>query len=151
MIKQKLQQDQFTAMKSADKDKVTVLRYILAQIQNKEIEKKANLTDEETIVVLRRFVKELNESIEAFTKGNRADLVAGTKKQLEIITPYLPAEITNDELKKEIQKIVDQNKEIQQNNLPAGRQAPKQLIGICVKALKSKAEPGRIIKILKSL
>ncbi len=144
MIKQKLQQDQFTAMKSADKDKVTVLRYILAQIQNKEIEKKADLTDEETVVVLRKFVKELNESIDAFTKGNRNDLVAGTKKQLEIITPYLPAEISDEELKKEIQKVVDQNKEIQQNN-------PKALMGICVKALKSKAEPGRIIKILQSL
>jgi len=144
MIKQKLQQDQFAAMKSADKDKVTVLRYILAQIQNKEIEKKADLTDDETVTALRKFVKELNESIEAFTKGNRADLVAGTKKQLEIITPYLPAEISDEELKKEIQKVVDQNKEIQQSN-------PKALMGICVKALKSKAEPGRIVKILQSL
>lgn len=151
MIKQKLQQDQFAAMKSADKDKVTVLRYILAQIQNKEIEKKADLTDEETVVVLRRFVKELNESIEAFTKGSRADLVTGTKKQLEIITPYLPAEISDEELKKEVQKVVEQNKEVQQNNLPAGRRAQKQLIGICVKALKSKAEPGRIVKMLQSL
>ena len=131
-------------MKSADKDKVTVLRYILAQIQNKEIEKKADLTDDETVTALRKFVKELNESIEAFTKGNRADLVAGTKKQLEIITPYLPAEISDEELKKEIQKVVDQNKEIQQSN-------PKALMGICVKALKSKAEPGRIVKILQSL
>lgn len=144
MIKQKLQQDQFAAMKSAHKDKVTVLRYILAQIKNKEIEKKADLTDEETVLVLRKYVKELNESIEAFTKGNRNDLVEGTKKQLDIITPYLPAEISDEDLKREVQKVVEANKQIQETN-------PKALMGICVKALKSKAEPGRIIKILQSL
>ncbi len=144
MIKQKLTQDQISALKAGDKEKVTSLRYILAQIQNKEIEKKGQLTDEEITHVLRKIAKELKESLEAFEKGGRADLIASTKKQLDLVSLYLPQEISDEELKKEVKKIINQNQELYQKN-------PKALIGVAIRELKDKAEPSRIVKILQSM
>lgn len=143
MLRQKLQDDQIIALKSGDKTKLEILRFILAQIYNKEIEKKADLNDEETVTVLKKIAKELKESIDAFEKGGRKDLIDGSKKQLEIISVYLPAEISDAELKKEVEKIIKNNQSVFDKN-------QKAIIGICMKQLKSKADPGRIMKFLSS-
>lgn len=148
MLRQKLQNDQLASLKSRDKEKLNALRYILAQIKNKEIDKNpphgGELTDEETTVVLKKIAKELNESIEAFQKGRREDLVAGSKKQLKILSSYLPAEISDENLKKEVQKIISKNQELYNKN-------PKAFIGVCIGKLKAKADPSRILSMLQSV
>jgi uncharacterized protein YqeY len=142
MLRQKLQDDQISALKTGDKTKLNVLRFILAQIKNKEIDKKSDLNDDEVLVVLRKVIKELKESVEAFEKGGRKDLLEDNKKQLEIASVYLPAEISDETLKQEIEKVIKQNQAVFDNN-------QKAIIGICMKELKSKADPGRIMKILQ--
>ncbi|MFA6533027.1 MAG: GatB/YqeY domain-containing protein [Patescibacteria group bacterium] len=144
MLRQKLQDDQLTALKAGEKTKLGVLRFILAQIKNKEIDKKSFLTDEETLLVLRKVIKELKESVEAFEKGGRIELADDNKKQLEIASVYLPAEISDEQLKTEIEKTIKENQAIFDNN-------QKAIIGICMKQLKSKADPGRIMKTLQSI
>jgi uncharacterized protein len=144
MIKQKIQADQIQALKAKDQTKLTTLRFILSQIQNKEIIKKSDLNDEETVDVLRKVVSELNESIAAFEKGNRPDLLADSQKQLIIVLTYLPPEISDDDLKKEIEKLIAQNNELYQKN-------PKMIIGLCMKELKGKAGSARIMTILNSI
>ena len=144
MIRQKLQDDQIAALKAGDKTKLGVLRFILAQIKNKEIDKKSELNDEETISVLRKVIKELKESVEAFEKGGRKELAEDSKKQLDFASFYLPAEISDEELKKEIEMVIQENQTVFDNN-------QKAIIGICMKNLKSKADPGRIMKTLQSI
>ncbi len=143
MLRKKLQEDQLTALKSGDKSKLEVLRFVISEVKNREIEKKSELNDEETIVVLKKFAKELKESIEAFEKGGRSDLVEGSKKQLTIISEYLPKEISDEELKREIEKIITENKAVYDQN-------PKAIIGICMKQLKTKADPSRIMKMISA-
>ncbi|EKE13765.1 MAG: GatB/YqeY [uncultured bacterium] len=144
MLRQKLQDDSLAALKAGDKTKLSVLRYILAQIKNKEIDKKSELNDEETMVVLRKVIKELKESVEAFEKGGRKELADDSKKQLEFASVYLPSEISDEELKAEIEKTIKENQAVFDNN-------QKAIIGICMKQLKSKADPGRIMKTLQSI
>lgn len=141
MLTQKLQDDQIHALKSGEKDKLSVLRYILAQIQNKKIEKQADLSDEDVIVILKKIAKELKESIDAFEKGGRKDLVSEYKKQLDILNPYLPKEMSDEELTKSIDELIEKNKDIYEKN-------PKAIIGICMKLLRSKADSSRIMAIL---
>jgi len=147
MLRQKLQDDQIVALKSGDKTKLEILRFILAQIKNKEIDKNppagGELNDEETLVVIKKVTKELKESIEAFEKGGRKDLSDDSKKQLEIISVYLPAEISDEELHGEIEKVIKENQAVFDKN-------KKSIIGICMKQLKSKADRGRIMKVLSS-
>ena len=142
MLRQKLQDDQIAALKTGDKTKLGVLRFILAQIKNKEIDKKSELNDEETMTVLRKVIKELKESVEAFEKGGRKELAEDSKKQLDFASFYLPAEISDEELKKEIEVVIKENQAVFDNN-------QKAIIGICMKELKSKVDPGRIMKILQ--
>lgn len=143
MLRQKLQDDSILALKAGDKTKLNVLRFILAQVKNKEIDKQSELNDEETMVVLRKVIKELKESVEAFEKGGRIELLEDSKKQLEIALVYLPAEIGDDELKKEIERVIKENQAVFDNN-------QKVIIGLCMKELKSKADPGRIMKTLQT-
>ena len=147
MLRQKLQDDSLAALKSKDTARLSILRFIIAQIKNKEIDKNppagGELNDEEIVAVLKKIAKELNESITAFEKGNRGDLVTENKKQLQIVSQYLPEEISDEELKKEIDKIIADNK-------AAFDQNPKAIIGIAMKLLKSKADPQRIMKVINA-
>jgi len=143
MLRQKLQDDSILALKAGNKTRLSVLRFILAQVKNKEIDKQSELNDEETMVVLRKVIKELKESVEAFEKGGRIELLEDSKKQLEIALVYLPAEIGDDELKKEIERVIKENQAVFDNN-------QKVIIGLCMKELKSKADPGRIMKTLQA-
>lgn len=144
MLRQKIVADQIQALKNHDQEKLSTLRYILAQIKNKEIDEKSDLNDQEVISILRKISKELNESIEAFKKGGRDDLISGSQKQLQLVLTYLPKEMSDEELKKEIEKVIAQNQDIYNKN-------PKAIIGVCVGKLKSKAESSRIVRLLQSI
>lgn len=144
MIKQQLQADQIVAMKAKDVEKLQTLRYILAQIKNIEIDKRIELSEEEVVNVLRKEVKKLQDSIDSFKSANREDLAKEYEFQKNIISEYLPVEISDEELKAEVQKIIDANKELFEKS-------PNALIGICVKELKSKADSSRISATVRSL
>jgi uncharacterized protein YqeY len=144
MIKQKIQENIIKALKSKDEKTLSVLRYLSSQIKNWEIDKKKELVDEEVVQLIRKQIKDLKEAAAMFQKGGREDLVSQNKEQIRILSIYLPEELSDEELQGEIKKIIEENKELYQQN-------PKALIGICVKTLKSKADPKRIIKILNTL
>lgn len=149
MLSQKLQADQLTALKSGDKEKLETLRFTISRIKNQEIEKREELTDDETVAVLKKIVRELHESLDAAEKGQRNDLIDKSKKQIDILAPYLPEEISDEELKKTVEEIIERNKHLFRTDLPAGRQDKKAIIGICMKELRSKADPARIMTVLQ--
>ena len=130
-------------MKTGDQARLNILRYILAKIQNQEIAKQKELTDEEVITVLQKQVKELKESLQAAEKAGRQELVVQSKSELKIVSAYLPQQFSDEQLKKEVEKIIAQNQELYQKN-------PKAIIGICVKQLKSRTDTQKIINIINS-
>lgn len=142
MIKHKLQADMIIAMKAHEQKKVVAIRYILSVIQKKEIDAQKELTDEESVTVLQKVNKELKESLEAFTKGNRTDLVQDTQAQIDIVAAYLPAQISDEVLEEQVAQLLNDNAVARAAN-------PKTIIGIVMKALRSTAEPGRIMTALK--
>ena len=142
MLKQKLQVDRDVAMKAKDQERLTTIRYILAQITNREIDKHSDLTDAEIIDLLRKEVKKLDESITAFKTGGRNDLVAEYEAQKSIITSYLPKELSDEELKAKVQEIISKNQELYDKN-------PNALIGICIKELSAQAASSRIAAMVR--
>ena len=100
-LHEKIEQDLVAAMKAKEADKLSTLRMVKAALSNSAIEKKTDrLSDPEVIDVIHRQAKQRNESIESFQKAGRADLVAKEKKELEVLSAYLPAQMTDDELRK---------------------------------------------------
>lgn len=144
MLKTKLQADQITALKARDQLRLDTIRYIVSQIKNKEISAQKELVEEEVITILQKIKKEFHESIDSFTKGGRKDLVDEYQKQLDVLLAYLPAEVSDEQLKKEVQSLVEKNKALFQ-------QKPQALIGICIKELKNKADPARIMQTLSKI
>jgi uncharacterized protein YqeY len=144
MLYEQLQAEQITALKSKDTLKLQTIRGIIALIKNKEIEKKAPLSEDEVLSVIKKTKKELLESIESFNKGGRADLTEESQKQLAIVNAYLPPEMSDEELQKAVSLLKEQNKEAIAKN-------PKAIIGICMKELKSKAESSRILAALQKV
>jgi uncharacterized protein YqeY len=130
MLRQQLQEEQIAALKAGEKEKLNALRYIVSQIKYKEIEKQSELGEEEVVSIIRKQIKELNESIEMAQKQNRPDLVEENQRQVE--------------LEAEVQKLVESNKDAIDKNAKA-------IIGIAMGTLKSKADPSRIQATLRKL
>lgn len=92
------------AMKAKDEAKISTLRLLMAAFKNKQIEIGHELNDAEAREVVVKSAKQRRESIEAYEKGNRADLAAKEKAELKILEKYLPAQMSVEE----ITKVVDE-------------------------------------------
>lgn len=107
MLEEKIMNDYREAMKSKDSLRSSILSFLRAEIMNSAIAKKKNALDEsEIIVVIRKQVKQHEDSIEQFKKGNRRDLADKELKELEILKTYLPKEISQEEIEKIIEEAV---------------------------------------------
>jgi uncharacterized protein YqeY len=98
----RLQGDLNAARKSQDKPLVLLLGTVLADIRNREIELKRDLTDDDVTDVLRRGIKKRRESIEMYDKGGRADLAATERNEVESLGKYLPASVSEDEIREAV-------------------------------------------------
>lgn len=103
-----IKSDLAKALKSAQKEKTGALRFLLAEIHNAEIEKQAELSDEETMAVIRHLGKQRKESIEGFKKGGRDDLVKKEEAELSLLNNYLPQKISAEELEKIVDRAIAQ-------------------------------------------
>jgi hypothetical protein len=95
---ERFEKDYLTAYKAKDELTVAVLRMLKTAAKNKQVELKRPLTDEETLEVLARQAKQRKESIESFTKGARPDLAAREEAELAVLSAYMPAMVSADEL-----------------------------------------------------
>ena len=95
----RLQADLTTARKTQDKPRTLLLGTILADIKNKKIELRRDLTDEDVVEVLRKGIKRRRESIEAYDKGGRADLSDKERAEVTALEQYLPAQVGDEEIR----------------------------------------------------
>jgi uncharacterized protein len=100
-----------TAMKSGDKVKLETLRMLRAALKEKEIALRGTekeLSDEDVISTLATAVKKRRESIEEFTKAGRSDRAEEEQKELNILREYLPAQLSEDEIKARVLAVIQQ-------------------------------------------
>jgi uncharacterized protein YqeY len=101
-----IQEDLKRSMKAKDGTRVSVLRFLLSSIQNREIEKKEALDDDEVLAEISSSAKRRRESIEAFKEGDRADLVEKEEAELAILQEYLPEQLSPDEIRGVVEEVV---------------------------------------------
>lgn len=107
MLADKIFEDYKEAMKSRDALKSSVLSFLRADMLNlATAKKKDKLDDAEIISVVKKQVKQRQDSIEQFTKGGRAEAAEKEKKELEILKSYLPAEMPVEEIKRLIEEAI---------------------------------------------
>lgn len=104
-MKQKILNDLKNAMKNQNKDLLTVVRMVKGAIQMEEIKVKHELSDDEVIGIISREIKTRKESIKEFQKGARTDLIEKTEKEIEILTKYMPAQMSEEEIDSKIEEV----------------------------------------------
>ncbi len=102
----RIESDTKDAMKARDKLRVGALRRARAAIKNAEIEQRGDLDDDQVVAVLRKLVKQHDESIEQFRAGDREDLVDKEAAEKEVIVAYLPAELDAEAIEGVVREVV---------------------------------------------
>ena len=105
---QKIRTDLEQALRKNDKLRCSVLRLALSGIRNAEIAQQKTLDDSGILIVVDKEAKMRRESIEAFEKGNRPDLVAKETAELAILLEYLPKQLTRQEIVEAARKIISE-------------------------------------------
>jgi len=105
---QQLQHDQMEARKQKDQNRLSILQFAISAVQNEQIEKKSELTDEEVQEALAKQVKKLQDSLQDFQTAGRTDLSEKTGKEIEVLQSYLPEQMTEEELREIIKATIDE-------------------------------------------
>ena len=142
MLKEKLQKDLLEAMKSKDKDTLNTLRSVKGAIQLEVINNKKEDNDDLVLDVITKQIKMRNDSINEFAKANREDLIEQNKKEIALLSTYMPAQLS--EL--EINKIID-------DAFNTVNPTSSKDMGLIMKEvspkLKGKADMGKVNNIIK--
>ena len=141
-MRNKILEDLVTAMKNQDKDTLSVLRMVKGAVQLEEINLKHELNDDEMITVLSRQIKTRKESIEEFKKGNRQDLIDKTQQEIDILSKYMPKQLSQEEVEKVINEAFDKVN-------PQGPSDMGKIMGIVSPLLKGKADMSLVSRIIK--
>jgi uncharacterized protein len=97
-LKTQMEADVKAAMKARDAETRDAIRYVLSAVKNAEIDKRAELTPEEELKLIRSQVKQRQDSIEQFRAGGREDLAEKEESQVRILERYLPQQMEDEEL-----------------------------------------------------
>jgi uncharacterized protein YqeY len=134
----RIQADLTAARKAQDKARVLLLGTIIADIRNREIELKRDVTDEDVTEVLRRGIKRRRESIELYDKGGRADLAATERNEVELLSTYLPIAVSTDEIRAAVVAAIE-----------GGASNVGAVMGKVMSQFKGRAEGGTINAIVR--
>lgn len=107
-LKKKLMEDLKTSMRNKDTVRKNTITMVRAAIKQVEVDERVEIDDERILEIISKQLKERNNAIEDFKKGERQDLVDITKKEIEILLDYLPEQFTEEELEKIVAETIDE-------------------------------------------
>ncbi len=105
-LKDQITQDMKSAMKAGEKDRLKVVRLMLAAIKQVEVDKRVELDDAAVLSVLDKMVKQRRDSVEQFEKGGREDLAAIERGEIAVLQDYLPEQLSADELAALVDEVI---------------------------------------------
>lgn len=139
---QELDKDIIEAMKAKETVKLSTLRGVKSAMKLQSIDHKKEINDELLIEVVSKEIKTRNESIKEFEKGSRQDLIDKTQIEIEILSKYLPEQLTEEEMKEIIDKVF-----IEVN--PSGIKDMGKIMGVITPLVKGKADMGVISTLIR--
>ena len=147
-LKETIDMDLKSSMKSGDKNRLNAIRSIRAALLEKEVSIRVGgvgvLTGEQEIEVLVSLAKKRRDAIEQFTAGNRPDLAETEQLELTVIEEYLPEPLGEDEIIAVVQDVIAQSGAASMKDIG-------KVMGQAMKALKGKADGTKVQEIVKSL
>jgi len=143
-LAEQIEKDYLETYKNKDEAKTSLLRMLKSSIQNAKIAQKSDLSDQDTIKIIQREVKQRIDAIEDYKKGGRADLAEKESKEIEYLKIYLPKELSDQELELIIKEGISQT----------GATGPSdfgKVMGATMPKIAGRATGDRVSQILKRL
>lgn len=144
MITQKIKKQIVEGMKAKDKMRVGTLKMLSSELHNARIEKGEDLTEEEEIKVLQKEAKKRKDAVEAYKKAGRDELVEKETKELEIISEYLPEEMSDEDLEKIVFEVMGESDAIDIKDMG-------KVMGLVMKKVGGQVEGGRVSQLVRKL
>lgn len=144
-MRERLDSDIKASLLAGDKDKARALSFIKSSITQAEKDNKAGLTDEDVVNILRKETKKRIEAAELFEKGGNIESAKKERYEADLISQYLPAQMSESDLTTAISKIA------LSLGLPMEQSSMGRIIGEAKKELGSQADPSLIAKIVGNL
>ena len=142
-LKGQIQDDMKTAMKAGDKDRLKVVRLILASIKQIEVDKRIELDDAAVLDVLNKMVKQRRDSVSQFEQGDREDLAQIERDEIGVLETYLPEQMSKEDIDSLVAQVIsetgaesirDMGKVMGQIKAKAEGRADMGIVGATVKA-----------------
>jgi uncharacterized protein len=137
MLSDRIRADMVAAMKAGQAMRLSVLRMVLSEMNYKKIDLQRELTDADVLAVLQREAKKRREAVESYNAGGREEQAKSEQDELVILSEYLPEMMSEEEVKKEVGKLL------------VGTMDFGQAMKIVSPALKGKTEGGMVARIVK--
>jgi hypothetical protein len=138
----KLQEEMKAAMKNGDKDKLSTIRMLISEIKKVQIDSKKELSDEEIISILQKYIKQRKEAYTQYEQAGRKDLAEKELKEIEIVQQFLPPPLSEEELIKIVEETI---REVGASSIKDMGKVVKAVID----KVKGRAEGSLISKIVK--
>ena len=105
-LKEKITADMQDAMRSKESEKLNAIRLLQSSIKQKEVDDRVDIDDESILSIIEKMLKQRRDSIEAFKKANRNDLVDKEEFEVKILQTYMPEPLSAEEVEKEIDEVI---------------------------------------------
>ena len=144
MLKDKILADIKQAMKDKDNFKRDALRFLHSAIKQVEIDSRKDLDDSEIIKIIQKSIKQRNDSIEQYKQADRSELIEKEQNEVTLLETYLPTQLSDDELKKEVAEIISSVGATDKKDIG-------KVMGVASKKLAGIADGARINKAAQEL
>ena len=142
-LKDTIQADIIAAMKARESEKLSTLRLLSAAIKQREVDSQSTLDDAAVIAVIEKACKQRRESIAQYQQANRMDLVEAEQKELDIISTYLPAQMSDDDIAAAVAAVITQTG-------AASMQEMGKVMGVLKGQLAGKANMSKVSALIKT-
>jgi hypothetical protein len=97
-----------TAMRAKDSARLSTVRLLLAAMKQKEVDERVELSDTDVVTIIEKMIKQRRESIAQFEKAARQDLADKEKAEIQVLSGYLPQQLSDAEIQKEINSVISE-------------------------------------------
>jgi uncharacterized protein len=142
-LKSKITDDMKAAMKAKEAQRLSAIRLLLAAIKQREVDERKDLSDGEVVTVIEKMIKQRRDSISQFQAANRQDLVAGETFELNLLSAYLPKQMTDAEIAEEVSAAIAQT---------GAKGVPEmgKVMGVLKSKLAGRADLGKVSALVKA-
>ena len=142
-LKQQITEDMKTAMRAKDTARLGTVRLLLAAMKQKEVDERVQLVDADVLSIIEKMIKQRRESIAQYEKAARQDLADVEKAEIAVLTGYLPQQLSEAEVLKEIEGAIAATG-------ATGAKEMGKVMGVLKSKLAGRADMGKVSGLVKS-